>query len=49
MKKNKLDTIISLAPLALAVLVPVGRYIFGKVIDKQKEKNELDKQKEKKE
>lgn len=38
MKNTKLDKFISLSPLAMAVLIPVGRYVFGKILKKQKAK-----------
>lgn len=40
MKNTKLDKIVSLSPLALAILIPVGRYFFGKIINKQKQKKD---------
>lgn len=44
MNNRKIDKIISLSPLVVAVLVPVGRYIFGKVLKKKKEeKNKIGK------
>ena len=38
MKNRKIDTLISLSPLVIAVLVPVGRFIFGRILKKQEEK-----------
>ena len=44
MKNKKLDTLISLSPFVIAALVPIGRFIFGKILKKQSKKNEkLDK------
>lgn len=40
MKNKKIDTIISLSPFVIALLIPVGRYIFGKVINKNKDKSD---------
>lgn len=37
MKNKKIDTIISLSPFVIAILVPVGRYIFGKILKKKNE------------
>ena len=43
MKNTKLDKIISLSPLVIAVLIPVGRYVFGKVLKKEKiKKSKID-------
>lgn len=38
MNNRKIDKILSLSPLVIAALVPVGRYIFGKILKKKKEK-----------
>lgn len=38
MKNKKLDTIISLSPFLIALLIPTGRYIFGKILKKSKNK-----------
>lgn len=40
MKNRKIDNIISLSPLVIAVLIPVGRYIFGKIMKKKKDNTE---------
>lgn len=37
MKDRKIDKLISLSPLVVAVLIPLGRYVFGKILKKQKE------------
>lgn len=47
MKNKKLDTLISLSPLVFVVLVPVGRYFFGKIIKKQEELEKAEKEKSK--
>lgn len=45
MKNRKIDTIISLSPFVIALLVPIGRYIFGKLINKKEEQASHDKKK----
>ena len=38
MNNRKLDKIISLSPLVIVVLVPVGRFVVGKILKQKKEK-----------
>lgn len=39
MKNKKLDTLISLSPFVIAALVPIGRFIFGKILKNNQRKN----------
>lgn len=38
MNNKKLDKLISLSPFVIAVLVPVGRFVVGKILKQKKEK-----------
>lgn len=40
MKDRKIDKLISLSPLVIAALIPVGRFVFGKILKKQKEQKQ---------
>lgn len=47
MKNRKLDNIISLTPFVILALIPIGRFIFGKIIKKQEEQDKLNKEQSK--